>query len=68
MWALKAQSQGFPDGFPGKESTCQGRRWVRSLIQEDPTCRGAMKAMCHMPQLLTLHLEPGSRTTEAHAP
>ena len=26
------------------------------------------KAMCHMPQLLSLRLEPGSRTTEAHAP
>ena len=23
------------------------RRWVRSLVQEDPTCCGAAKPVCH---------------------
>ena len=50
----------------------QGTR-VRSLVQEDPTCRGAPKA--HAPQLLSLRsrarepqLSLHATTTEAHTP
>ena len=39
---------GFLLCLSGKESTCQCRRCqVRSLIQEDPTCPGATKLLCH---------------------
>ena len=31
----------------GNESTCQCRTQVWSLIQEDPTCHGATKPVCH---------------------
>ena len=58
------------------------RTWVRSLVQEDPTCCGATKPMrhnywAHVPQLLKpVHpracalqlLSPRAATTEAHAP
>ena len=56
--------------------------WVRSLVQEDPTCRGATKPVRHnywagVPQLLKpVHsracmpqlLSPWAATTEAHVP
>ena len=44
--------------------------WVRALVQEDPTCRGATKLVCHnywarMPQLLQpTCLEPVLRNKE----
>ena len=43
--------------------------WVRALVQEDPTCHGATKPVCHNywacePQLLS----PCATTTEAHVP
>ena len=47
--------------------------WVRSLVQEDPTCRGATKPVRHnywarVPQLLKpTRLEPCSATREATA-
>ena len=42
---------------------------VWALVQEDPTCHGATKPVCHnywahVPQLLS----PRAKTTEAHAP
>ena len=42
----------------GKESTCQWRRWVRSLIQEDFTHLRATKPMWH--NCWACALEPGS--------
>ena len=49
--------------------------WVRALVQEDPTCRGATKPV-HYNQLLSLRsrarepqlLSPRATTTEACAP
>ena len=32
--------QGFPGGSDGKESTCNGETWVRSLDEEDPLEKG----------------------------
>ena len=40
--------------------------WVRSLVQEDPTCRGATKPMCH--NYWACALEPSSHNYWAHAP
>ena len=36
--------KGFPGGANGKESACQCKR---RKGQEDPTCHGAIKPMCH---------------------
>ena len=33
-------NMGFPDSSPGKESTCNGEIWVRSLGWEDPLEKG----------------------------
>ena len=62
-----------PWGFPGGEGLrirlpMQGTQ-VRSLVWEDPTCRGATKPASHnywacVPQLLSPH----ATTTEAHTP
>ena len=43
--------------------------WVRALVWDDPTCRGATKPMshnywAHVPQLLS----PRATTTEARTP
>ena len=43
---------GFPWCLSGKESACQCRRQVPSLIRDDPTCLRATKAIA--PQLLSL--------------
>ena len=46
--------------------------WVRALVQEDPTCRGATKPVhhnywAHMPQLLKpAHLEPVLHNKRSH--
>ena len=39
--------QGLPWWLSGKESTCQCRTLVQSLIWEDPTCWGAAKLVHH---------------------
>ena len=39
---------------------------VRAMIQEDPTCRGATKPMCH--NYWACALEPASHNYWAHAP
>ena len=39
--------QGIPCWLSGKESTCQGRRQVLSLIWDDPTCHGPTKPLHH---------------------
>ena len=38
---------GHPWWVSGKESACQCKRHVWSLIQEDPVCHRATKPMCH---------------------
>ena len=43
----KVKNLGLPWWLNGKESTCQCRRRVRSLMQEDPTCCGPTKPLCH---------------------
>ena len=40
--------------------------WVQSLVQEDPTCCGATKPMCH--NYWACALEPVSHNYWAHAP
>ena len=40
--------------------------WVRALVQEDPTCRGATKPVCH--NYWACALEPMSHDYWAHAP
>ena len=42
------------------------RTWVRALVQEDPTCRGATKPMHH--NYRTCTLEPMSHNYEAGVP
>ena len=39
----KSQWVGLPWWLSDKESACHCRRLVRSLVREDPTCRGAAK-------------------------
>ena len=67
----------FFEAFPGgtvvkNRLPMQGTR-VRSLVQEDPTSRGATKPMCdnywaHMPQLLKpVRLEPVLRNKRSHS-
>ena len=52
----------FPNGTVGKNPPANIKDTVRSLVQEDPTCRRAAKA--HVPPLQSLH----AATTENHAP
>ena len=40
--------------------------WVRALVQEDPTCRGATKPVCH--NYWACSLEPESHNYWAHMP
>ena len=40
--------------------------WVRALVREDPTCRGATKPVCHNYWACTL--EPASHNYWAHVP
>ena len=40
--------------------------WVRALVQEDPTCRGATKPVCH--NCWACALEPVSHNYWAHVP
>ena len=40
--------------------------WVRALVQEDPTCRGATKPVCH--NYWACALEPASHNYWAHMP
>ena len=40
--------------------------WVRALVQEDPTCRGATKPVCH--NCRACALEPASHNYLAHVP
>ena len=37
---------------------------VQSLVQEDPTCHGATKPVCH--NYCTCAVEPAAATTETH--
>ena len=60
------KSSGFPGGSVVKNCLpMQGTR-VRALVQEDPTCRGATKPMCHNYWACTL--EPESHNYRPHVP
>ena len=54
---LKNHVVGLPLWLSGKESAWQCKRWVRSLVWEDPACCGSTKPVSHscwapVPQLL----------------
>ena len=57
-------------GFPGGEwlriRLPMQETWVRALVQEDPTCRGATKPMCH--NYWACALEPTCLNYWAHEP
>ena len=44
---IKSGQKGFPWWLSGKESACQCKRQIRSLIWEDSTCRRAIKVVHH---------------------
>ena len=68
---IKSYLGGFPGGAVVKNRLPTQGTWVRALVWEDPTCRGATACV---PQLLSLHsrarkpqlLSPHATTTEAH--
>ena len=59
-----------PRDFPGspvvKNLPAKQGTWVRSLVWEDPTCRGAAKPVHH--NYWAWALEPGSCSSWAHSP
>ena len=62
MYTFQKRFQDFSGGSSGKESPCQCRRQVQSLVCKDthvPWSKGACA-----PHLLCSHLEPGSCNTE----
>jgi len=44
---LNGTQRDFLGGAMNEESACQCRRQVPSLVQEDFTCSGATKPVCH---------------------
>ena len=44
---LKREPEDFPGGAVVKNPPANAGDMVGALVQEDPTCRGATKAMCH---------------------
>ena len=43
----KKKEQGFPGGSVDTNHLPMQETWVQSLIQEDSTCCGATKPVCH---------------------
>ena len=62
MFNFLRNYQELPWWLSGRESACQCRRRVQSLIWEDPTRCGATKFMCH--NYRACALERGPPTTE----
>ena len=60
------KSRGFPCSLVVQESACQSKRHrFPSLVQEDSTCRGTTKPVCH--NYWTCALEPMSSNYWVHA-
>ena len=61
-WSYNTKCSGAPWWLSSKESTCQCRRQVQTLIQEDPTCPGTAKHHNYW----ACALEPRSRNYWTH--
>ena len=44
---VKSKFRGFPGGAVVKNPPVNAGGWVRALVCEDPTCRGATKPVRH---------------------
>ena len=56
--SIKNCTVDFPGGAVVKNLPANAGKHVRALIQEDPTCHGATKPVCH--NYLAYALEPAS--------
>ena len=59
---LKPQTEDFPGGTVDKNPPANAGHGFRSLVQEEPTCHGATKPVCHNYRACTL--EPRTTTPE----
>ena len=61
---LKMMGRDFPGSTVDKNLSALQGTWVLSLVQEDPTCLGATRPLCH--NNWTCPLEPGGHNYWAH--